>query len=60
MNGMPADCSLQAREPGAGIAPSVAAAAALAGHNGKPADLRLLQRVLDGLRRLPGSTETGF
>ena len=54
-----ADRQLRAREPGAGIPSPVLEAAARARRSRQPADLRLLQRVLDGLRRLPGCCPGG-
>ena len=54
MTEAPTGHRLQAREPGVGIPAAVLQAAARAGRRGQPADPRLLQRVLDGLRRLPG------
>jgi hypothetical protein len=44
---------LHAREPGTSIPAAVLEAAARAGRKGQPVGLRLLARVLDGLRRLP-------
>ena len=47
--------ALQAREPGASISRAALEAAVLTGRKGQQADLRLLRRVADALRRLPGS-----
>jgi hypothetical protein len=59
MTEAPAGHGLQAREPGASIPSVVLEVAASAGRRKQPADLRLLQRVLDGLRRLPGCSQAG-
>jgi hypothetical protein len=53
------DRHLRAREPSVGIPSPVLEAAARAGRRRQPADLRLLERVLDGLRRLPGCSRAG-
>jgi hypothetical protein len=50
---------LQAREPNASIPRAVLEAAARSGSRRQPADPLLLRRVLDGLRRLPGSFPAG-
>jgi hypothetical protein len=53
------DRQLRAREPGAGIPSPMLEAAARARRGRQPADLRLLEWVLDGLRRLPVCSQTG-
>ena len=51
--------ALQAREPGASISRAALEAAALTGRKRQQADLRLLRRVADGLRRLSGPPPVG-
>jgi len=51
--------ALQAREPGASICTAALEAAVRAGSKGQSADPRLLRRVVDGLRRLPGPFPAG-